>query len=112
MPSALKERVGMTVDRMKDWMPSEVDAQFLSIVLKSPHYSAVEKELAKRLIASEARLAEAEGLLRKSLQLASIGYSIGEADMRSHDKVGERYGKQQDAIESGIKQFLSPTATR
>lgn len=42
-------------------------------------------------------------LLKKSIQLASIGYRIGEADMRGHDKIGERLGKQQDELIAEIK---------
>jgi hypothetical protein len=54
-------------------------------------------------------------VLKKSKSLASIGYRIGEADMRGHDRVGARYGKQQDDLIAEIDAALShPTqaATR
>jgi Zn ribbon nucleic-acid-binding protein len=67
------------------------------------------------LAAERQRTLELAAVLKKSKSLASIGYRIGEADMRGHDRVGARYGKQQDDLIAEIDAALShPTqaATR
>jgi len=64
---------------------------------------AFREEAERQLQASLLREQELRELLKKSMQLASIGYRIGEADMRGHDKIGERYSKQQDELIAEIR---------
>jgi hypothetical protein len=45
--------------------------------------------------------------LKKSLALGNIGFQIGVAEMRGHEKIQERCGRQQDEIESLIRAAIA-----
>lgn len=65
------------------------------------------KRLEYRLSALQQSHDRLLGALKESLALGSIGYHIGDADVRGYDKIGERWGKKQDELEARIRAAIA-----
>jgi len=106
VPTPAAEAVAAPVDEertiFEEWWATTIHGTVWNIADERSRMAAKDSSraawyasLKTRITPSADALVEA---LEKSKQLASIGYRIGEADMRGHDKVGERWSKKQDEL--------------